>query len=421
MRLLGFVAVALLLLVVTACDPVNYTADPSYGSGGIVTLPGFSADSNIWRHALALTADRSVIVTSSIGGRPGLVKVARDGKLDAVFAAHVPPITQSITAITVDASGRVLLQEITGGGIGVTRLQPNGTLDMSFGTGGSVTLAHPALSNFDIAVDHAGRIVLMFDTPVDSAPYNACAVQRLTASGAIDATFAQGAPVIVPFVHPQGSATDMYCPRMLVRSDNSVSVVEAVSGVITLAATGSVDTGYSTGGSTFAARGEITDAALLPGDAIALGGTEYNWLGFRMALGRLLPDGNLDPGFATGGIDAIGFLDLHPECTTGGENDDRLAWLSATPAGNVVEVGENCAGLAVARWTKTGRDTRLTGDGRLLIKNPQANPNGVGRPTAGAVASDGSLVTALDFGKLMWFVGAAHASAFEPLRQLGSR
>jgi uncharacterized delta-60 repeat protein len=393
------------LVLLAACDPVNYTVDQSYGTGGLVTLPGTYFSPPTSRHLFALTTDDSVIVSDDTGG---LIKVARNGQLDTAFAANVPPLAAGPAAITVDSSGRVLLLATTGTHILVTRLNPDGSLDTSFGSGGTASIRHKALSNFDLAVDHAGRVDLMFDTAVKDPPYDACAVKRLTANGAVDSTFAGGAAVVVPFVPPPGTTTDMICPRMLVRSDNSISVVESDSGVITLTAGGAVEHGYGNGASTFAGRGEITDAALLPGDAIALGGTEYDGgLGWRMVVGRLLPNGNLDPGFATGGIDVVGFADLISECTTGYTYDEHLAWLSATPSGNLVALGDSCAGLALARWTSTGRDTTLNGDGRLLIhKNTQPDPSAFGAPAIGAVASDGSIVTALEVERLTWLVSA---------------
>lgn len=101
----------------------------------------------------------------------------------------------STTGLAVDGAGRIVVGGSTEDAAGhyrayVTRLTSSGSIDTTFGTNGFTILPSPKNANVTfggrLAVDSKGRIVV-----VGGGGGN-MAVWRLTASGALDATFATG-------------------------------------------------------------------------------------------------------------------------------------------------------------------------------------------------------------------------------------
>ncbi|MGZ4252173.1 MAG: hypothetical protein ACXVR2_02760 [Solirubrobacteraceae bacterium] len=138
----------------TAFGVVRYlpdgTPNPNFGNGGIVTTPfaGKGAQAN----AVAVQPDGKIVVAGSAFASNGVDEdfaVARynaDGSLDDNFGAHgittIDLGTENDFAkgLAIDSDGKIVLGGNAGEDVGLARLLPNGTLDITFGNlGKSVT------------------------------------------------------------------------------------------------------------------------------------------------------------------------------------------------------------------------------------------------------------------------------------------
>ncbi len=144
-------ATSLLTAAVPAFASDDHLLDPDFGSGGL----------------------RAVPFDLSGGGRDRAVKVLRrsDGSYFVVGTASAPG----------------------GQHLAVTRLTAAGNLDGSFGTGGRVTLDPCVDEVTDAALDSSGRLLVLGNTTAcGTAGTPDGRLLRLTASGALDTSFASG-------------------------------------------------------------------------------------------------------------------------------------------------------------------------------------------------------------------------------------
>lgn len=121
---------------------------------------------------------------------------AQPGTLDPSFGdagvATIPGEPFTVTAVSEDGDGRVLVLSAPASGFEVSRLAPDGTVDASFGTAGRVAL-EPLASEFArasftdiLALDDGAVLVTGL---VDDGGTGRGAVLRLTADGALDPAF----------------------------------------------------------------------------------------------------------------------------------------------------------------------------------------------------------------------------------------
>ena len=192
--LMGLVFAACLLAALPANAAANAgDLDPSFGTGGIATVEvhnGFPKD-------LAIDHQGRIVVggyrVSPGGAFPVAVRLEPDGSLDKGFGSggflgEWCDFHGDIAGVAVDGADRVVLAGTTPpfsvpSGICVVRLLSNGQPDRSFSGDGKFTLetADPVT---DIAVDREGRVLL--------ADGDGLTAIRLTDSGALDPTFGEG-------------------------------------------------------------------------------------------------------------------------------------------------------------------------------------------------------------------------------------
>src|SRR5206468_502685 len=95
----------------------------------------------------------------------------------------------------------------------VARYNPNGSLDATFGTGGTVTTAFGFLTDGNaIALQGDGKIVVAGDTvaydPITGDPEFTFALARYNLAGSLDATFGTGGTVTTAFGAPSEAHAD---------------------------------------------------------------------------------------------------------------------------------------------------------------------------------------------------------------------
>ncbi|MCW5636472.1 MAG: hypothetical protein KIT17_24275, partial [Rubrivivax sp.] len=322
--------------------------------------------------------------------------------LDPAFGAGSGIVTAGpagiARAIALQPDGRI----VAAIGPRVARYLADGTLDTSFGSGGSVAdvLGGSGGSEIaDLAVMPDGRIVAVGSvrTSLTSVLAYDYGVARLNADGSVDASFNGGNVVHVDWIgapdHPQrvllqrdgkivvaGIATTVYTPT----TDDSAF------GVARLNADGSLDTGFGTGGRAAVelAQLDFAHAAALQADGkIVIAGRVSRNRGDESDVGvaRLNADGTPDAGFGSGGQV---LLDLSP-------NWDEAVDLVVQPDGRLLlavawsEVGNFAFGLL--RLNADGsRDAAFGSDGFVFSHFGTGNDT----PTALALQADGAIVVA---------------------------
>ena len=126
------------------------TPNPNFGNGGIVTTPfsGMGAQAK----AVAVQPDGKIVVAgsalaaNSIDEDFAVARYNADGSLDDNFGAHgiatidLGTDNDFATGLAIESDGKIVLGGNAGEDVGLVRLLPNGTLDITFGNlGKSVT------------------------------------------------------------------------------------------------------------------------------------------------------------------------------------------------------------------------------------------------------------------------------------------
>jgi uncharacterized delta-60 repeat protein len=194
---------------------VDGTLDSSFGTSGRVTTAfGSGADR---ARSVTLQADgRIVVVGQAVMGNLDIA-IARynsDGSLDTAFSGD-GRLTLAIGAgydtagsVAIQPDGKILLagDSLIAGtaDFTVVRLLSDGSLDATFGTGGIVTTAVLASSDYskDLILQPDGKIVVVGET--FNGSNNDIALVRYNTDGSLDTTFGAGGKVVTPI----GSSTD---------------------------------------------------------------------------------------------------------------------------------------------------------------------------------------------------------------------
>ena len=245
--------------------------------------------------------------------------------------------------IALQADGKIVLV----GGVnasatdfGLLRLNANGTLDGSFGTGGSV------VCDFFGGHDVANAVALQADGKIVVGGFatNASgnldlAVARFDAAGSLDPGFGTGGKMTVDYFGSTDQANGV-----AIQTDGKIVLAGTAWGyltsdsdyvVIRLNADGSVDVAFGTGGTTmisFAAHDEGNAVSIQTDGKIVVGGAAGtdSMLTSDFGLARLDTNGNLDPGFGTAGKVTTDFFSAL----------DRGNDILIQPDGKIVAVGD---------------------------------------------------------------------------------
>jgi uncharacterized delta-60 repeat protein len=308
--------------------------DETFGTGGVVTgiATGLANDVTIQPDGLIVLAGRTTLNPPRGDDFDDLLvgRLLPDGQLDLGFGLTLNGVIITDVGGLTNEAQNVVVQPADGmivvsgsslnpgsGGVGIdhhtdiARYRPDGQLDPTFGTGGTLTL--DALVGADLAIQPDGRLLLVgtADTTPPTAPPGSVtelSVMRLEPDGSPDETFGDHGIVNV-----------------------SVTALTSVTG----------DPGRDVGAA----------LALQPDGRIVIAGATGD-PNSNFAVARLLPDGTLDPDFTDTGvmtIDFFGFTDLAES-------------VAVTDDGSILVSGlarDNVDGYGVARLSP--QDTDPTG------------------------------------------------------------
>jgi uncharacterized delta-60 repeat protein len=369
------VTVLFVLLLALLCSAVAQAApgalDTTFGLGGEtqVPFPGLARAG-----ALALTPDGGSVV-AGFDVVPGcgcneyaLARFTADGVLDPTFGSGG---TETL-GTTANIAGGVVVEPderivVTGTGNGDTtvdfvteRLNPDGTVDTSFGTGGTSTVDFGAKDEaFAMAQQPDGKLVIVGATGTQDANgiYTAAdfAITRLNADGSLDTSFGAGGKQTVDF----GGVDE--AEGVAVQPDGKI-VVTGFGGAghdlvaTRLNADGTVDTSFGTGGKTSINFGGTESGgamALQPdGKILIVGATDVSGAS-QFAVARLTAGGALDPSFNGSGMLTLAY------------GPKAAAAVAVQQNGKIVVLGDGGAGqdFIVARLNPDGSQDTSFGTG----------------------------------------------------------
>jgi uncharacterized delta-60 repeat protein len=372
--------------------------DLSFGTGGSVT----TSISGIWDvpSDVAVQSDSKIVVggTADVVGDFALSRYNNDGSLDATFGTGGKVTTDfglgssAGFGLAIQPDGKIVMVGNANQDFGVARYNGNGSLDTTFGTGGTVTTD---FGDFDSAaaalIQPDGKIVAVGDTNL-----NVAAVVRYNSDGTLDSTFGSGGKV-TSNVESNISVADA-----VLQADGKILVAgEAPSndfGVIRYNSNGTLDTTFGNNGKVttdFGSGNTLTSpfdgydsgsAILLQPDGkfVVLGTTNYFSNNRDFALARYNSNGTLDTTFGTGG-----------KVTTNLEDLDRAEDLVLQPDGKIIAVGDGGNAFASARYNSDGSlDATFGTGGKVITQFPlnTISPNNYAR--AVTLQSDSKIVVA---------------------------
>jgi uncharacterized delta-60 repeat protein len=198
------------------------TFDTTFGAGGMVRTDLRS--SGDVAHAVALGSDGRIVVAgwTSVGNRVeiAVVRYLPDGRLDPAFGAGgiattaIGPANADARTVLIQPDGRIVVAGQAAGNadgtnlnFAVARYTPQGTLDATFGNGGTVVVdvgAGAPDGAQALVIRVGGRIVAAGDT-CDTSPCR-FALVRLDPDGTLDATFGNGG-IVTTVIGRQAHAT----------------------------------------------------------------------------------------------------------------------------------------------------------------------------------------------------------------------
>jgi uncharacterized delta-60 repeat protein len=256
----------------------------------------------------------------AVGGGSGVAAIARynpDGSLDTTFGGtgKVTGLSGATAyGVAIQADNKIVVSGSSGTNSDfiVARLNTDGSLDGSFGSGGLASVDFGANDiAFDVGIQSDGRIVAAGSKAWGALTTAAdFAVARFNTNGTLDTTFDGDGKATY---EPVGSSLD-YGYALAIQTDGKmlVSGDSAASGqqqfaVIRINADGSLDNSFDGDGKqtiSFGSSGSSArDVAVQPSGKIVLGGFTGSIIGppQDFALARLSSNGAVDPHFGSGG------------------------------------------------------------------------------------------------------------------------
>jgi len=411
--------VSLLLFASTAAWSASGDLDVSFSSDGKV-LTDLGGRESVG--AVARQADGKIVVAGGMNGNFLVARYSSAGVLDTTFDGDGVALldlgaTDTALSLAIQSNGRIVVAG-SSGGFAVVRLNPNGSLDSTFGHGG-IVLGNYGGSGIGaranaVAIDRDGRIVIAGSS--GDAGVNGggnFGVARLNAEGTFDTSFSGDGRFTRDFGGVDSAAA------LALRSDGRIVVAGTANGgsasgrrsdfaVAVIGSTG-IDTSFGAG----AVNSPVTDlggcsdgasaVAVQPDNKILVaGGAGANCLsglpGTRPAVVRYNTNGSLDTSFSGDGIAAFGFGagDAGPAVAMALQLDGAIVVAGATNLSTLATPHRVNVGLARVRGSDGAIDLAFSGDGmqQTSFGAGEAVPTAILlQPTDGRIVAAGAFTT----------------------------
>jgi uncharacterized delta-60 repeat protein len=377
--------------------------DPTFGNGGKVTTDVASRFEGV--SALVIQPDGKIVAGGESLLNPdfddigfALARYNSNGSLDPSFGVGGKVITNlsfssdEIGALAIQSDGKIIAAGQANSGLGLVRYNSDGSLDVSFGSGGKV-LTPVNARNFGMAMaaQSDGKILVTSSKPTFPSG-SAFLLVRYNSNGSLDSGFGSG-----------GIVTTSFEPNS---SDNSFALAIEDSGRIIVAGNtfngvrrGFALARYESNGNlvpSFGSMGkvitvidgvasEVLTLALQSDGRIQAAGISISDVNTYAAYLRYDLDGTLDPGFGTGGALPADSLST---------NDNIVQRMAIVPDGHIFGVGNTRiapADLFVVRYNSNGNfDSTFGQNGKTTIDFHGGNDTG----QALAIQGDGKVIAA---------------------------
>jgi uncharacterized delta-60 repeat protein len=284
----------------------NGTPDNSFGTAGVATISvGIQSDNAA---AMVLQPDGKIVVAGISGDSPSvwilsMIRMNPDGTPDNTFGSGGSTrffFTQhqnSITAMALQNDGKIVIAGSDGlsgsEGFFVSRFTSNGGFDNSFGDAGAAYATFGANSyGSAVAIQNDGKIVVSGSNNVDGS------LARFNTNGTLDTSFDGDGKYVVP---PQG-ATHFYLTDIAIQSNGKIIAAASAyippsqgisddgSAVLRINTNGSLDASFGSGGVAFNSIGDAGNGfyttLVLPTGRILAGGYSSNGANDDFTLAR---------------------------------------------------------------------------------------------------------------------------------------
>ena len=350
------------------------------------------------KHWLSRTSLASLAVLAGLSG----VARAADGDLDPTFGIGGKVTTNfdvpaaSATSVALQPDGKIvaagwLFDKTANVDFAVARYNPNGSPDLTFGSGGKIRtdfFGRDDVANA-VAVQGDGKIVVAGSARNDALDL-LFALARYNADGSLDTTFDSDGKVTGNFFGLIYAIALQSDGRIVVAGTSYNLATSNDFALSRFHANGSLDTSFGTSGTVQTDFSGLEDSALaliiLPGgDFVALGYAATNVTGIDLALARYHSDGSPDSTFGSGG-----------KITTDFGSGDIAYAAALQPSGNVIVAAavsnpsQPGGALSAVRYSPTGILDQTFGV-RGIASSPFAADAGA---RSMAVQSDGKIVVA---------------------------
>lgn len=302
---------------------VDGSLDTTFGDNG--TLNVLSGKAFMRIGSIAVQGDGKILITGTVFSQPGtlemgVVRLNTDGSLDETFgtgglALFGLSVFDQPRSLAAQADGRILVAGSLQGTVGqdyyVLRLLADGSLDASFGNAGFVQTdvsPNDSLTGMQLLPD--GSIVIAGQNP------GGYSLVKYTSNGALDATFGvDGIARTISAVSPFGlTSLAVQNDGKLIASLTAMTGTGNAPAVLRFLADGSLDTSFGNNGMAIVDVGMFGGTAVSvfvqANDKILLTGNATNMTTFSpdMVVARFNADGTPDLSFGTRGLQ---FVDMN--------------------------------------------------------------------------------------------------------------
>ncbi len=315
------------------------TLDTTFGTGGRVAT---DIGSNTADHPLDVTIqpDGKIIVVGSTGETTGdfaIVRYNADGTLDTSFDTD-GKVVSSFSAnmdravgVAVQADGKIVVAGDIANGTSFlfARYTPDGALDTTFNSAGSVSLPGNYARAMTIQPD--GKMIVVGNSGDDMQ------VVRITSAGILDTTFDSDGVKSIDFngfIDNARTVTLQSDGKILMLGSAGISSTDERFGIVRLLPNGDLDTTFNTTGKV-TIDGPSGDfgrslAVQADGKILAAGGGVYTGSATDFYIARLTANGELDPTFDEDGRVYVSF---------GGSTYNIATNLFLLPHGRILAAG----------------------------------------------------------------------------------
>ncbi len=256
------------------------TPDTGFGDGGTVRTYQGQAGATL---AVAIQNDGKILVggASGVSKSPGLSlnRYNSDGSFDTnLYTIGVG--FEAVSKILVQPDGKILISSSGR----IRRLNPNGTLDTTFGNNGVIDSQINRVGKVTLALQPDGKIVVAGSKTVSDGNItrNDFAVARFNADGTPDLSFGTNGVVQTKIGNSNSVAVDVAIQKngkIVAIGGNYTNSNSITISFVTVryTASGSLDTGFGNGGiETLAASGRADAVAIQPDGKIVVAGLSGN-------------------------------------------------------------------------------------------------------------------------------------------------